>query len=118
MKIKHGDEKTALEGKKEIKKLVAKSYKPLVKQLEAFYEAFKVQWYKENKPFGFEIQDIRIGGLIRRIKHCASDLDALVKGKVSSLPELEEYQLPADVTGYYADKNSYSASVSANRLSW
>lgn len=118
MKIKHGDEQTALEGKKEIKKLVAKSYKPLVKQLEAFYAAFKVQWNKENKPFGFEVQDIRIGGLIHRIKHCASDLDALVKGKVASLQELEEYQLPADVTGYYADKNSYSASVSANKLSW
>lgn len=118
VKMKNGDESTVLACKKDLKKLIAKSYKPLIKQLETFYEAFKNQWYKENKPFGFEVQDVRIGGLIHRVKHCMNDLNDFLKGKVSSLPELEEYQLAPSVTGYYPDRNSYSASVSANKLSW
>lgn len=117
VKMKNGDESTVLACKKDLKKLIAKSYKPLIKQLETFYEAFKNQWYKENKPFGFEVQDVRIGGLIHRVKHCMNDLNDFLKGKVSSLPELEEYQLAPSVTGYYPDRNSYSASVSANKLS-
>ncbi len=116
VKMKNGDESTVLACKKDLKKLIAKSYKPLIRQLETFYEAFKNQWYRENKPFGFEVQDIRIGGLIHRVKHCMNDLNDFLKGKVASLPELEEYQLAPSVTGYYPDKNIYHMAVSVNNL--
>jgi hypothetical protein len=62
-----------------------------------FYLAFEKQWAKENKPYGFEVQDIRIGGLMTRILHCADRLDAFVRGEVSEIPELEAEQL--DVRG-------------------
>ena len=117
VKMKNGDENTVIVCKKELKKLIAKGYKPLIRQLETFYAAFKAQWYRENKPFGFEVQDVRIGGLIHRVRHCASDLGDLIKGKISSIPELEEYQLPADVTEYYLDRHCYGMSVTANKLS-
>ena len=116
LKIKTGDEKTALESKKALKKLIAKGYKPLVGKLETFYEAFKTQWYKENKPFGFEIQDVRIGGLIQRVKHCTAELNDFLKGKKSTLPELDEHLLPCDVTGLYPDRNDYASIVSAGVL--
>ena len=115
--MKNGDENTVIVCKKELKKLIAKGYKPLIRQLETFYAAFKAQWYRENKPFGFEVQDVRIGGLIHRVRHCASDLGDLIKGKISSIPELEEYLLPADVTKYYPDRHCYGMSVTANKLS-
>ncbi len=117
VKMKNGDENTVIVCKKELKKLIAKGYKPLIRQLETFYAAFKAQWYRENKPFGFEVQDVRIGGLIHRVRHCASDLGDLIKGKISSIPELEEYLLPADVTKYYPDRHCYGMSVTANKLS-
>lgn len=117
VKMKNGDENTVIVCKKELKKLIAKGYKPLIGQLETFYAAFKAQWYRENKPFGFEVQDVRIGGLIHRVRHCASDLGDLIKGKISSIPELEEYLLPADVTKYYPDRHCYGMSVTANKLS-
>ena len=41
----------------------------------------------------------------------------LIKGKISSIPELEEYLLPADVTKYYPDRHCYGMSVTANKLS-
>ena len=38
----------------------------------------------------FDVQDARLGGLIRRVKHCRDRLLAYVWGKSESIPELEE----------------------------
>lgn len=62
----------------------------LTELIDEFYTAFKKQWDTENKPNGFEVQDIRIGGLRLRVEHCKERLEAFVSGKISSLPELEE----------------------------
>ena len=59
-------------------------------RLEMFYEKFKTLWFKENKPFGWEIQDARLGGLILRIRSCADRLEKYVEGKISAVEELEE----------------------------
>ena len=65
-------------------------YEHLIVLIDAFYTAFKEQWEKENKPNGFEVQDIRIGGLRLRVHHCKERLEAFVQGKIPSLTELEE----------------------------
>lgn len=75
--------------------LLIKDYKEIAVRLEAFYEAFRTQWYKENKPQGFEVQDIRIGGLIMRVKNCARTLEAFRDKKLDKILELEEKSLPA-----------------------
>lgn len=51
----------------------------------------------ENKAFGFEIQDIRIGGVMTRLLHCAERLDRYVDGLDERIEELEAEQL--DVRG-------------------
>ena len=38
----------------------------------------------------FDVQDARLGGLIRRVKHCRDRLLAYVRGESESIPELEE----------------------------
>ena len=85
--------------KEELKNLLA-DYKKLIKKLNAFYDAYKEQWFKENKPFGFEVQDIRLGGLIQRTKHCMSRIKDYIDGKEKSIPELEE-----KVLVHYKDKD-------------
>ncbi len=60
------------------------------KKLQAFYKAFCYQWNKENKPHGFDIQDIRLGGLMQRFKHCKQILNDYISGKIDSILELEE----------------------------
>lgn len=72
-----------------LKNIVA-DYEHLIVLIDAFYSAFKEQWEKENKPNGFEVQDIRIGGLRLRVQHCKERLEAFSKGKIPSLSELEE----------------------------
>lgn len=72
-----------------LKNIIA-DYDRLIALIDAFYDAFKEQWEKENKPNGFEVQDIRIGGLRLRVQHCKERLEAFSEGKIPSLPELDE----------------------------
>ena len=69
---------------------------PQVKiRLQAFYEAFRFQWEKESKPFGFEVQDARLGGLLLRLEHVRKRLENyLVNG--GTVDELEAEFLPTD----------------------
>ena len=65
-------------------------YQKLLSQLEVFYGAFRTQWMKENKPHGFDVQDVRLGGLMQRVKHCTERLNAYVQGETDRIEELEE----------------------------
>jgi len=78
---------------KEALKALIEDYKKLQKRLKVFHRAYKNQWFTENKPHGFDVQDIRIGGLIARIGSCAERLQALYEGKINVIEELEEKQL-------------------------
>ncbi|MCL2370649.1 MAG: beta-N-acetylhexosaminidase, partial [Firmicutes bacterium] len=58
------------------------------------YKLYSAQWLRENKPFGLEVQDMRIGGLMRRVKSCRLRLKEYCTDKIDSIPELEEDILP------------------------
>lgn len=77
---------------KDMKKLekIIEDYDVLLKRTEDFHKAYKKLWFEFNKPHGFDIQDIRLGGLIQRIKSCKERLFEYVNGGVSEIPELEE----------------------------
>ena len=64
------------------------------KRVKEFYAAFKTLWYAENKPYGFEIHDQRLGGLIMRLENCKGRLNEFINGKIERLVELEEKLLP------------------------
>ena len=66
----------------------------IVGLLEEFRIALKEQWYRENKSFGFEVLEIRLGGLKERMRSCAERIEEYEKGKVPYLEELEEERLP------------------------
>ena len=53
-----------------LKKIVETDYALLLKRLDSFYDAFEAFWIAEKKPFGFEVQDIRLGGVKQRVAHC------------------------------------------------
>lgn len=78
----------------ELVKLAEKVYPEAVKRLERFFESFRTLWFTERKPFGFEVQEARIGGLILRLKSCAERIAGYVTGKILSIEELEKDILP------------------------
>lgn len=71
-------------------KEIIKDYKALIVTLEEFHSLFQKLWFKENKPHGFDIQDIRLGGLIQRIKSCKNRLELYVNGVIKEIEELDE----------------------------
>jgi len=75
---------------KEALEQLIKDYGKVIKKTEEFYYAFRLQWYIENKPHGFDVQDIRIGGLLRRMKSCLERLIDLRDGKIDRIEELHE----------------------------
>jgi len=72
-------------------------YEEVLKSLEEFHEAFQARWFKENKPHGFDIHDIRLGGLMQRIKSCKKRLEKFAVGEINSIPELEEPVLEKEI---------------------
>ncbi len=77
-------------GDKQGLQAILSDYDELSVRLEDFYNAFQYQWDKENKPHGWEVQDARLGGLMRRVKTCATRLRDYLAGKRPAVEELEE----------------------------
>ena len=82
-KFYKADDKNAL------RKLAKKDYTNAILRLEEFYKIFEKQWHIDNKSFGFEVQTLRLGGLIKRLSDCKEKLLAYVNGDVKSIDELE-----------------------------
>lgn len=106
--------------REELKALIA-DYKKLLKKMETFYKVYKKQWFTENKPHGFDVQDIRLGGLMTRIKSCMERLQQLYDGSIEKIEELEETQLDMQGNGEkYSHTpvvyNSWEGTVTANVL--
>ena len=62
--------------------------------LETFKKSFKERWDKENRPFGYEVMDGRMGFLKARLKTARELLDKYLKGKIDKIEQLEETLLP------------------------
>ena len=65
-------------------------YEEAIEKTEVFYRSFRAQWYLENKPHGFNVQDVRIGGVIMRLKNGKALLEEYLDGKMDRIEELEE----------------------------
>jgi hypothetical protein len=77
-------------GEKEKLRDLLLDYDRILLWIDRFYTAFENQWMIENKPHGFDVHDIRIGGMRQRVWHCKERLEAYVAGEIKELPELEE----------------------------
>lgn len=77
-------------GDRDALEAVTADYDALLPRLEALYDAVRTQWLQENKPQGFEIQDVRFGGLMLRIKDCAAMLRDYLGGKIGKIDALEQ----------------------------
>ena len=77
-----------------LKKYATKLLPELISRYEAYYNAYRTQWYKYNKPFGFEIQDMRFGALIMRAKNAQKMIFDYLAGEIDSIPELAEERIP------------------------
>ena len=80
--------------KDELRRLADNDYREAEKLIKAYARALEDQWFYENKPCGFDVQDVRLGAIIQRTVSCRRRLLDYVNGRIDSIPELEEELLP------------------------
>ena len=105
--------------KENLKTIANSTINKLIKLIKIFYREFASQWMKENKSFGFEVQDIRFGGLILRLEHVSQIINDYLNGKIPSILELETQLLnvaclPEETNGKSLNFAGYCNMITAN----
>lgn len=103
------DLKTAYDNKdhETLQAITEKVLPEIIDRVDKLREMHRNQWFKVNKPFGFEVIDIRYGGLVNRIDTAIARLTDYLNGSISKIEELE------------ADRLYYSPAMeNASTLGW
>ncbi|MFR5591733.1 MAG: beta-N-acetylhexosaminidase [Clostridium perfringens] len=116
--------KAYLEKDKDALRLIAYNFIPEIQEkLKSFHKSFRDLWYKECKGQGFEVIDIRLGGVMARCDSAMYRIKAYLKGNIDKIEELEEERL------YFSEHfggddckliccNEYEKIATQNILSW
>lgn len=65
----------------------------ILDEVKKLHEMAAEVWYKDNKAFGFELFDYRLGGQETRIIRAKKRVDEYLSGKIDRIEELEEERL-------------------------
>ncbi|MBO5323567.1 MAG: beta-N-acetylhexosaminidase [Oscillospiraceae bacterium] len=107
--------KAYAEGNKEaLERLARNEYVQVAKRIDIYARAFEQQWFRDNKPHGFDVQDHRIGALLRRTDSCRRRILDYCAGKISRIDELEEELLPFGEQGQSTSINKAPLYATAN----
>ncbi len=109
--------------KKRLEEIIKTQIEPLIPLVEELKEARMKEWYLTNKSYGFEVLDLRFGGIVSRLKSSKVILEAFIQDKISKIEELEEGRLPA--THYREEKmgdilhyNRAQRCMTASKMIW
>ncbi len=94
-------------------------YDEILIRLQDFYTAYEKQWMWENKPHGFDVMDIRLGGSKQRMIHAKQRITQYLNGEIDRIEELEAPMLQVNnmesligqTIGFYSWAQSASANV-------
>ena len=82
---------------KQLQAIAEAEYTQAIEKIKVFHRNYQIWWMSENKPQGFEMQDIRLGGLIQRLESCRERILAYCRGELHRIEELEELVLSDDI---------------------
>ncbi|MEG1068963.1 MAG: family 20 glycosylhydrolase [Ruthenibacterium sp.] len=84
--------------------------------VEALRIAWRNLWLSTNKPEGWEVLDLRLGGLCARFQSANARMDEFARGIMDDIPELSCVKLPVlrDDEGRMGCFNIWSSYVSAS----
>ncbi|WP_182200281.1 beta-N-acetylhexosaminidase [Paraliobacillus salinarum] len=66
----------------------------LIEKVSTLKASHKKQWYTLNKPFGWEVMDIRYGGVVARLETAIERVNDYLTGTLPFIDELEQERLP------------------------
>ncbi|WP_129723763.1 beta-N-acetylhexosaminidase [Xylanivirga thermophila] len=107
--------------KEELRHIAEEVLPELYKRVDNLRISHRDQWMTTNKPFGWEVLDIRYGGVLARIDTAKSRILDYVEGTIENIPELEEKRLFFDGRQEAGDKklvhcNQYTRISTASPL--
>ncbi|MFA7160851.1 MAG: family 20 glycosylhydrolase [Kiritimatiellia bacterium] len=79
----------------------------LVRLLEQCADSLRANWMARNKPFGLEVVQIRMGGVIARCRELDCRLGEYLSGRAEHIPELEANLKKVKWPGYRSVGSSY-----------
>ena len=99
-------------------KELTSEYDDVISLTENLYKLYERQWMRENKPHGFDVQDIRIGGLIQRLKHLKLQIERFAGSEVDRLEELEEplLDIKGREAGGYIEFNNWQHTATSDMI--
>ena len=107
-------------GEREKLKALIGDYERLIPMTEEFIEIFRASWEKENKPHGFDVIELRLGGTLQRLKTAMRKITAYGNGERGKIEELEEklvYDEHDDLlNGKMSDVGNYPIIATVNRM--
>jgi len=68
----------------------------IIKKIKELCEVHRVAWMEYNKPLGWEVHDIRYGGLIARFETAKERIIEYLDERIDKIEELEEKRLMLD----------------------
>lgn len=98
--------------KAELEKLVKKLVK-LKKLVKIFYEDFFAMWHLYSKGQGFDVQDLRIGGLLQRIDTSIKLIKMYLNNEIENIEELDEKLLD-----FWGNLNKFKVISALNEMSY
>ena len=92
-------------------KAVCAQAKKVIAKIDAVLASFRRQWYRHNKPQGFEAIQLRLGGQKQRYEELAQRISELLDGTAANIPELEEQPTKPGIPWCYANIASGSVII-------
>jgi len=94
----------------------------MILRTNAYRDAHRRAWMKYNSAFGWEVHDIRIGGMLCRLDTAKMRIEAYLNGEIDRIEELEAERLPF-FTGAFTENiggsfswNGYTSFSTVNHL--
>lgn len=102
---------------KEELSIMLETAKLLKSKQEALRKAHCKVWMLYNKPFGWEVLDIRYGGIVARMTTVVDRLSDYLEGRLDHLEELEEDKLKGSSVNGMIGRGLYTDISSTSKLS-
>ena len=81
----YGDKDTAA-----LKEIADNRIPATIEAVTAYLAAARREWYHDNKPFGFEVVEMRLGGLKERLSSAKQTIEEYVSGYRDRIEQLDE----------------------------
>ncbi len=101
----------AAKDRETLERLAKTDLPALIRKTEALRAAWRELWFTFNKPFGYELLDVRFGGIAARLETAAVRMTDYLEGRVPGIEELEAEHLPMDSVYYWSGAISASTTI-------